>query len=380
MSRKVIFASAGAGKSRYIAEQALINAADEKTVLILTYTISNQEELLEQICRINKAKPRNVVIEGWFTFLLEDMIRPYQRCMFPTRIAGICFDQMDPHVRNGVTIPGRREKKGENYNPRYFLTSDHQKAHTTYLAKLAARIHEETGGKPVQRLAEIYDAVYIDEVQDLGGWDFDVLEAIADSGIDTFECVGDFRQTIYSTSPAKRKKPVSDVDKRAAFDSMGFAPEHMNISRRCIQAICDFAHLLHATEGYPPTESKVMEIPAAFEAHQGLFVVPPAHVLDYVGRYKPVILRWSKSVAAELCDGRSVYNFGEAKGLGFERVLIVPTENYAQFIGGKHKVFQAAKTGEAKNKLYVAITRGRYSVAFIYDCAQAPAGLQLWSP
>jgi DNA helicase-2/ATP-dependent DNA helicase PcrA len=79
LSRKVILASAGAGKSRYIAEQALLKAADSRAVLILTYTISNQEELLAQICRISKVKPPSIVIKGWFTFLLEDMIRPYQR-------------------------------------------------------------------------------------------------------------------------------------------------------------------------------------------------------------------------------------------------------------------------------------------------------------
>lgn len=377
----MILASAGAGKSRYIAEQALKKAAGNQTILILTYTVSNQEELLEQICRINRVKPRNVVIKGWFTFLLEDMIRPYQRCMFPARIVGIDFNATDPHVRGHFTIKGRGEKIGDSYNPRHFLTSDHQKAHTTYLSKLAARINEEAEGKPVQRLAEIYDAVYIDEVQDLGSWDFDVLKAVAGSGVGTFECVGDFRQTIYRTSPAKRKKPVSDDHKLAAFQAMGFVPEHMSISWRCIQVICKFADLLHASEGrYPPTESMLTEVPAEFHAHHGIFVVPPSHVAAYMDCYNPVILRWSVATAAELCTGRNAYNFGEAKGLGFDRVLIVPTKSYTEFIGGKHKVFQDAKTAEAKNKLYVAITRARYSVAFIYDCAQAPAGLHLWSP
>jgi DNA helicase II / ATP-dependent DNA helicase PcrA len=84
-----MLASAGAGKSELIVKEALETAAGENKVLLLTYTINNQAELVKQICRLNKFQPQNVVVKGWFSFLLEDMIRPYQRCIVPERISGI---------------------------------------------------------------------------------------------------------------------------------------------------------------------------------------------------------------------------------------------------------------------------------------------------
>ena len=246
---QLIIASAGAGKSRHIVKQALKMAEIGQNILILTYTQNNQKELEKKICQINGHKPSNIIIKGWFAFLLEDMIRPYQRCIFQNRIPGIYFNSSDPHIKNGRTIKGRSEKKNGKYNPIYFLTKTEQRAHTTYLSKLAVRVYNEAKGKTTQRIAEIYDTIFIDEAQDLVGWDFELIKALAKIKNLSFVCVGDFRQTIYTTSVA-RKLPKTNIEKFNAFKEIGFKPEHMNISWRCIQSICDFADLVHADEEF----------------------------------------------------------------------------------------------------------------------------------
>jgi hypothetical protein len=94
-------------------------------------------------------------------------------------VRGICFDESDPHLlkRGSKVFRIRKEMADDDsYNPRYFVTSE-RNAHTTYLSKLAARINEETDGKRASRLARIYRAVHVDEVQDLTGWDFQIIEA-----------------------------------------------------------------------------------------------------------------------------------------------------------------------------------------------------------
>jgi DNA helicase-2/ATP-dependent DNA helicase PcrA len=204
LARKLLLASAGAGKSERIAREAVTRAAHGGRVLLLTYTINNQFELVRAICRINKVQPQNVVVKGWFSFLLEDMIRPYQRCILDERVMGLVFDSRNPHLVDGKTfyIKGRTEKIADHWNSRHYVTSDND-AHTYYLAKLAARVHEQSGGKPARRLAEIYDAVFIDEIQDLVGWDFSVVRAMLETKIAEFDCVGDFRQSIYETSEIK---------------------------------------------------------------------------------------------------------------------------------------------------------------------------------
>lgn len=379
MEHKLILASAGAGKSSRIAKHALEMSARGKTILILTYTENNQKELLNKICQINKHKPSNIIIKGWFTFLLKDMIRPYQSCIFQERIKGIFFNASDPHKNNGKTIKGRSEETNGNYNPLYFLTKSEHRAHTTYLSKLAVRIHEKTIGETSQRLSEIYDVVFIDEIQDLIGWDFDVISAIAKLEKCALIFVGDFRQTIYSTSNAQ-KKPKTNIEKLEAFKKIGFEPEHMNISWRCLQPICDFADLVHANENYyQPTSSQVTQVPDDINKHQGIFVVSTGSVSEYLARYSPVILRLNKKTNTQLCDGHKAFNFGEAKGLGFDRVLILPTEKHAKFLSGNKDVFNGDKTDEARNKFYVAITRAKYSVAFLYDGSVGFESIQSWT-
>lgn len=380
MAHKLILASAGAGKSSRIAKQALEFSASEKSTLILTYTENNQKELLNKICQVNKHKPSNIIIKGWFTFLLEDMVRPYQSCIFRERIGGIFFNASDPHKNNGKTIKGRSEKTNGVYNSIYFLTASEKKAHTTYLSKLAVRIHEKTNGIASRRLSEIYDAVFIDEVQDLIGWDFDIISAIAASEECSLICVGDFRQTIYSTSNAQ-KKPKTNIDKLEAFKKIGFEPEYMNISWRCIQPICYFADLVHANENYyQPTSSQVTQVPGNINEHQGIFVVSTGSVSEYLARYSPVILRSNRKTNTQLCDGHKTFNFGEVKGCGFDHVLILPTKKHMDFLSGKTEIFNSDKTDEAKNKFYVAITRARFSVAFLSDDNVALESVQPWRP
>lgn len=52
-------------------------------------------------------------------------------------------------------------------------------------------------------------------------------------------------------------------------------------------------------------------------------------------------------------------NFGISKGLTFDRVLIKPTEKIMNFLK------YGSIPEKAKEKLYIAITRARYSVGFI---------------
>ncbi len=378
MAHKLILASAGAGKSERIAKDALGRAAAGEKVLVLTYTINNQAELVKHICRLNKWQPRNIVVKGWFTFLLEDMVRPYQRCVLAERVSRICFNSSNPHLRSGRYIRGRSEKKYGAYNPSYFVTKKDAAAHTTFLSKLSARIHEESSGRSAQRLADIYKAIYIDEVQDLVGWDFEIVRAIVETRIPSFDCVGDFRQTVYQTSIA-RKQPEKVDEKLAAFEKMGFVRETSAISWRCTQSICDLAHLIHEGDGhYERTISKINSVPSAFAEHQGVFAVPTSLVADYVTRYKPVILRWNKASETDLCDANVAYNFGEAKGIGFDRVLIIPTDKHARFLCGDRTAFARDVSDEARNKLYVGITRARYSVAFLHRGGSVIKGAEVW--
>lgn len=60
----------------------------------------------------------------------------------------------------------------------------------------------------------------------------------------------------------------------------------------------------------------------------------------------------------------SPLNFGKSKGLKFDRVLIYANGPVKKFLKGDYEAVSKPKT---KAGLYVALTRARFSVAFVTD-------------
>lgn len=366
MIRKVVIASAGAGKTHRIISEAGCYAIQGDKILVVTYTENNQKELISRFSSLNLDNDK-FVVKGLFSFLLEDIVRPYQQCAFGGRIETINFNSDgDPHKKNGRTIPGRKELLPcGSFNPDYYLTQCRKKAHTTYLSKLASKILKLKEKDILDRLGGIYKHIYFDEVQDLVGWDYEILKALDKSKSFLITCVGDFRQTIYDTSVAS-KGPKSSKQKLDRFRRMKFDEEHLAVSRRSVQSICDYADDIHFDEGYKKTISTIAEVPECFGDHVGVFCVSESNAIAYINEHKPVLLRHGVS-SGKMFNEVNVkkINFGKSKGLGFERTIIVPTKPYIKYILGDRAVFDGNKSEESKNKLYVAITRARYSVAFV---------------
>lgn len=93
--------------------------------------------------------------------------------------------------------------------------------------------------------------------------------------------------------------------------------------------------------------------------HDGVFPVAENEVRGYLERFQPQVLHRDKNSNSY---GSTALNFGVAKGTEYDRVLIVPTGPIKKFL----------KTGDPsplkdREKLHVAITRARHSVAFVYD-------------
>ncbi len=291
--RKLIIASAGAGKTYRIVEESIKNIVSGSKVLVVTYTVNNQAEIIKKFKQLGGEDRDKFHVKGLFTFLLEDIIRPYQGCIFKDRIETIIFDgKSDPHKNKaGWPISGRKEKQDDgSYNPAHYLTSCGKKAYTTYIAKLAANVIKESKSRPIARLEEIYSHIYFDEIQDFVGWDYEVLKGLATSKKLGIMCVGDFRQTIYDTA-ITRKHPKTSQQKLKCFTKMKFDSEPMSINRRSIQCICDIADSIHAKEGYDKTRSLVKEVPVKYREHTGVFIVKKSDSIRYIQKHKPTLLR-----------------------------------------------------------------------------------------
>jgi DNA helicase II / ATP-dependent DNA helicase PcrA len=366
LTNTLCIAGAGSGKTHKIITESIAKIKSGGKVLVVTYTTSNQQELRNRFLAAFGRSSDRFVVKGLFSFYLEDLVRPYQQVFFPKRIDGIFFNERNPHLKPGSTamLLGRKEQlNNKQFNSDHFLTKCHTKAHTGFLAKLAVRIMKATNNSAAVRLGDIYCQVYFDEVQDLVGWDYEVLKSLSKYMKRPITCVGDFRQTVYETSFG-HKSPQVAADKIKEFNSMGFEEEVLAFNRRCIQQICEVADTVHAGT-YGATKSAVDLTPEEFRSHLGVFIVKQSDLDDYITAYDPMVLRSNISSGKKILPANArCYNFGKSKGLSFDRVLVLPADSQMHFVlDGRIPFLEEAET--AQNKLYVAITRARYSVGFL---------------
>lgn len=355
VSNKVIIACAGAGKTTLLVDEAL--ARPEEHVAIVTYTHNNVNEINRRFERRCGAVPRRVDVMTWHSFLLRECARPYQPYVYAKqRIETIHF----PDGRSR-TYPGHANTE------EYFFQNGNQ-IYSDKISHFIIDCEEASGGLVTRRLDQVYDAIFVDEVQDIAGWDLEWCTHLLASGIAT-TFVGDPRQCTYWTNNAA---------KNAQYRGLGFLKlverwkkdglciqEDLEGNHRCNQVICDAANRLY------PSMSPMKSLSKSTTGHDGVFSVPRQALDAYMSEFQPHILRNNKNADS---GGHPAINFGIAKGMQCDRVLIVPTGPIEKYL----------KTGDPKQagsieRLYVAMTRARYSVAFLYDDAAA-VPLTPWRP
>lgn len=355
MANTLTLAAAGSRKTQGIVDACKTNR-DMRT-LVLTYTTANQCEIKSRLAQVGHCP--NVRVSGWFSFLIRDIVRPYVPFVFRNkRLTGFDFSG------NSTRLPNTSAQ-------RYFTPDGSvRKAH---LAQLAAHIEEASGGVGVAILRRRFDRIFIDEVQDLNGYDLECLAILLDSGID-IEMVGDIRQAIMVTNPQEAKnrqyKFMAVWNWFKLQEQRGkLRIEYKSDSWRCSAAICQFADsLFEPIWGFPPTNSMQTELPE----HHGLFLVRTVDVPTYIEKHRPMFLR--DRVTSGSYPGLSLVNIGDSKGATSDHVLIHPT-------GPVTRLLRQGLTLESQQaaKLYVAVTRAKYSVAFVVD-APGSCLFPCWTP
>lgn len=344
VKNKLIIAAAGSGKTTFLVQDAF-KTTDHK-ILITTFTEANEAEIKKKIVEKNKCIPPNITVQTWFSFLLQHGVRPYQGGLFPHSIKGMNFV-------SGQSATYIKESDIERH---YF--DRERKIYSDKIAKFSVRCNEKCNSDVISRLSRIYPKILIDEVQDLAGYDLEFLKLLFASSINTV-LVGDPRQGTYSTSNIAKNKKF----KKAAIVSF-FDEDHLNVEKddksfntnyRSIPEICDFSNKLF------PDHTETTSGNNKRTSHDGIFLVREVDVDKYLSQHSPMQLRESrkKSIANDF----SVMNFGESKGLSFDRILIYPTAPIIAWL--KNNSSDLAPV--SRSKFYVAVTRARFSVAFVYN-------------
>lgn len=307
--------------------------------------------------KLYKRVPDHITIQTWFSFLLEHGVRPYQSYLFDRRVTGMKLVAKPSAIRftnkEGVDIPFPER----NIEKHYF--NEETDIYSDKIAKFVFQINKLSKGVVLSRLERIYDSIYIDEVQDLSGYDLELMKIIANSAI-SLTLVGDPRQVTYHTHwERKNKKYLQGKIKEYIEDNCKkqflIDLERLQNSYRNNISICLLANQLFPafTPSLSISEHEKTE-------HEGIFVVREKDVDAYLSRYHPTQLRYSRlRVVNESFS--PIYTFGEAKGKTFNRVLIYPTEAMLQWLKNRDSRLEFT----VRCKTYVAITRAIHSVAFV---------------
>lgn len=355
----LILAVAGSRKTQGIVD-ACATADPAERILILTYTTANQVELKNRLSTA-AGDHHHIEVTGWFTFLIGHFVRPFLPFVYRgKRVRGFDFDS-PPQTYIGA---------GEW--SRYFNSRD--QVRKVHLPQLACLVDEASGGAAIRRLERIYDRIYIDEVQDLCGYDLEILTLLMASAL-PIEMVGDIRQAILATNGRERKNKKYMYMQVWDWFRKEERAGRLRITQRCETWRCRpevaaFADSLFGSEwGFEATVS----LNQRTTGHDGVFLVRSSDVNEYVDEFAPLTMRYSAGSASQF-DHLDPMNFGMAKGLGRERVLICPTD----------KITKHLKTGTALDQglaahLYVSVTRAEQSVAFVIDSPGACA-YPYWSP
>jgi hypothetical protein len=360
---KLVIAAAGSGKTTYLVRQAL--AIKSKRVLITTYTESNEEEIRRRFIEIHGSVPGNVRIQTWFSLLIEHGIKPFHGVLFDWDVAGMLLDSKRSGLRY-KTRAGFPVYWGEDDFQRYYFDR-RNRVYSDKMSKLVIRCNKASAGAVFERFARIFPFIFVDEVQDLAGHDLDILVALFKSPSHVV-LVGDPRQVTYLTHNEARHGKYKDggiesflretLSKKIAcdIDTTSLAKSHRNSA-----LICSMSSKLYPTMAAPSAcDCAGCRQPVPNDA--GLYIVRRKDLPRYLKTGQPVQLRWSSNVAVTSPELPTL-TFGRSKGLGFDRVLIYPTQEMMEWLKDPNS---ALKT-ETRAKLYVALTRARHVVAVVHD-------------
>ncbi|MDD2887305.1 MAG: AAA family ATPase [Aliarcobacter sp.] len=225
MDKRIIFAVAGAGKTTTIINKLSL----EENSLIITYTENNFKNLKKKVIDKFGYLPENIKIYTYFNFLYSFCYRPFLTNRLKSK--GINFNQELPEY----------SKRVKDTTSLYYRDKTHRLYHKR-IAKLLVKTNliENINN----RLAKYFDNMFIDEIQDFGGHDFNLLNFLTQANIN-INFVGDFFQHTFDTSKdgnvnQNLYNDLTTYIKR--FDQMGLIIDTKSLGKsyRCSSTVCHF--------------------------------------------------------------------------------------------------------------------------------------------
>lgn len=327
MDKKVILAVAGSGKTSLIVS----SLSPERRTLILTYTNNNVRNLRRKILERLGCMPSHVLLLSYFTFLHSFCFMPFLWRNYRTR--GINWE-----------VPPQWTLRIDRTKPEFYIDS-YRRLYHNRISKLL----DDRNVLPlvIDRLQKYFDCLFIDEIQDFGGHDFNFLQTLATVQIDAL-FVGDFYQHTFDTSrDGNVNSNLHDnyEEYKGRLRAMGLTVDENTLSKshRCSPTVCAFVsdRLGIHMQSHRDENTVVQLIDDKTEA-QRILSCSKTVKLFYREHYK------------YRCYSR---NWGDSKGEDqyYDVCVVLNKQTYQKLRQGN----LVELPPQTRNKLYVACTRAR---------------------
>ncbi len=341
MDKRVILAVAGSGKTSFIINSLF----EDSKVLIISYTVSNTENIKARIISKFGYLPRNIKVYTYFSFLYSFCFKP----IFSRKIENKFGKKI-----NGITYKSNPEYKIKVANIDHYLSKNGY-LYSNRISKLI--INNDSEKEVFARIEKYFDSIYIDEIQDFGGNDFNFIKSFSELNNQVI-FVGDYYQHTFDTSldGNVNKNLFSSYDKYIkTLESFNFEIDTQTLSNsyRCTNSVCEFI-----------TENLGINIFSdRSENSEVVEVLDNSEILRLINCNKTVKLFYQKHYEFSLFSN----NWGNSKGLDcYDDVCIILNKNTYKLYKKQDLKSLASTT---KNKLYVACTRSKKNIFFISEDA-----------
>lgn len=333
MDKKLILSVAGSGKTRYILDRLNL----DENILIITYTVNNEENIRKRIIDKFTYFPPNITLSTYFHFLYSFCYKPF--LSYKLRDTGIEWNML-PIRRKGVTktkIP-------------YYMNTYKRLYHN----RLALLVKDNCPEDVKSRVEKYFDKLFIDEVQDFGGHDFNFLELLISCNIPC-ALVGDYYQHTFDTSRDgnTNKTLHDDLEKyklKLTKFNLKIDEKTLKKSWRCSKSVCDFISekigiLIESKHDKIKDVRLLEDLDEITKVLNDDSIIKLVYDLDYT--YYCNTRNWGAS------KGEDKYN---------DICVVLPKNSYNALLSNKLNELKP----KTKNKLYVACTRAKGNLYFVH--------------